>query len=33
MVGQMKDKGVPSYDRAVEALKLLDNMEFYNVQG
>jgi hypothetical protein len=33
MVEQMKDKGVLSYDRAVEARKLLDNMDFYNVQG
>jgi len=33
MVGQMKDKGMPSYDRAVEARKLLDNMDFYNIQG
>lgn len=33
MVGQMKDEGVPSYDRAVEARKSLDNMDFYNVQG
>jgi len=33
MVGQMKDKGVPSYDRAVEARKTLDDLDFYNVQG
>jgi len=33
MVGQMKDKGVPSYDRAVEARKTLDNVDFYNIQG
>jgi len=32
MVGQMKDKGVPLYDRAVEARKTLDDLDFYNVQ-
>ena len=33
MVGQMKDKGVHSYDCAVEARKTLDGMDFYNIQG
>jgi len=30
MVEQMKDRGIPSYDRAVEARKTLDGMDFYN---
>ena len=32
MVKQMKDNGVPPYNRAVEARKTLYNMDFYNVQ-
>ena len=30
MVGQMENKGIPSYDRAVEARKALDDLDFYN---
>ena len=30
MVGQMENKGILSYDRAVEARKTLDDLDFYN---
>jgi len=30
MFGQMEIQGIPSYDCAVEARKILDNLDFYN---
>jgi len=33
MVGQMKNKGIPSCDREVKSRKALDDLDFYNVQG
>jgi len=33
MVMRMKNIGIPSCDRAVEVRKILDDVDFYNIQG